>query len=136
MTLASPARRSPLPTAHDPQHVVETLLADHASAVVRVRCDLDAAGVAALERLLDEHYAAGRRFLRISVVGVDELSTAFVTLLERTHYRMLARRGTSIVTGAGPGVMRTLGDLGLDRVLLVVQTCAADRSASPAAIRS
>jgi anti-anti-sigma regulatory factor len=95
---------------------------------VRILRDLDSAGVAALERVLDEHYSAGRRFLRISVAGVRQLSTPLIALLERTHYRMLARRGTSIITGAGPEVMRELRGLGLDEVLLVVETCADERA--------
>lgn len=133
MTLAS------LPTDTAADHGVRTALADRARAVVQIAHDLDAEGVIALERLLDEHYAAGRRFLRISVAGVRELSTSLVALLERTHYRMLARRGTSIITGAGPEIMRRLTDLGLDDVLLVVETCADERvraGVSPAVFRS
>ena len=91
MTLASPSRSTPLSTTSG---VVRTVLADRTRAVVQVTRELDSAGVAMLERLLDEHYAAGRRFLRISVVGVRGLSASLITLLERTHYRMLARRGT------------------------------------------
>ena len=121
MTLAS---LSP-GTAAD--HGVRTTLADRSRAIVQIAHELDAEGVAALERLLDEHYAAGRRFLRIGVAGVRELSSSLVALLERTHYRMLARRGTSIVTGAGPEIMRRLTDLGLDDVLLVVETRADER---------
>ena len=127
MTLASPSRSTPLSTTSG---VVRTVLADRTRAVVQVTRELDSAGVAMLERLLDEHYAAGRRFLRISVVGVRGLSASLITLLERTHYRMLARRGTSIITGAGPEVMRSLAELGLDQVLLVVETCADDAARS------
>jgi len=125
MTLAS------LPSAaaadHSADHGVHTVLSDRTRATVRILHDLDPAGVAVLERLLDEHYAAGRRFLRISVAGVRRLSTPLIALLERSHYRMLARRGTSIITGAGPDVMRELGELGLDEVLLVIETCADER---------
>jgi anti-anti-sigma regulatory factor len=126
MTLAS----LPSDTTAEPEtdHGVHTAFADRTRATVRVSGDLDSGGVAALERLLEEHYAAGRRFLRISVAGVRRLSTPLIALLERTHYRMLARRGTSIITGAGPEVMRELRELGLDEVLLVVETCADERA--------
>lgn len=103
---------------------IRTALADQSRAVIQVTRDLDAAGVTALERVIEEHCAAGRSFLRISLVGVHRLSAAFVALLERTHYRLLARRGTSIITGAGEDVMATLRELGLDEVLLVVEACA------------
>jgi anti-anti-sigma regulatory factor len=125
MTLAS---LPPTTADHSADSVVRTVLSDRTRATVRILRDLDSAGVAALERLLDEHYAAGRRFLRISVAGVRQLSSPLIALLERTHYRMLARRGTSIITGAGPEVMRELGALGLDEVLLVVETCADERT--------
>lgn len=112
---------------HGADHGVHTVLCDRTRATVRIVQDLDSAGVTALERVLDEHYSAGRRFLRISVGGVRRLSAPLIALLERTHYRMLARRGTSIITGARPEVMRELGRLGLDEVLLVVETCADER---------
>lgn len=126
MTLAS----LPSDTRAEPEtdHGIRTVFADRTRATVRVSGGLDSGGVAALERLLDEHYAAGRRFLRISVAGVRRLSTPLIALLERTHYRMLARRGTSIITGAGPEIMRELHRLGLDEVLLVVETCADERA--------
>lgn len=125
MTLASlPSETAP---EHTVDHGVRTALSDRTRATVRIAHDLDPAGVAALESLLEEHCAAGRRFLRISVAGVRRLSTPLIALLERTHYRMLARRGTSIVTGAGPEVMRELRELGLDEVLLVVEACADER---------
>jgi anti-anti-sigma regulatory factor len=126
MTLAS--LPSVATESHSADHGVRTTLADRSRATVRILRDLDSAGVAALERLLDEHYSAGRRFLRISVAGVRQLSTPLIALLERTHYRMLARRGTSIITGAGPQVMRELRELELDEVLLVVETCADERA--------
>lgn len=120
MTLAT---ASILPAAA-PIAGIRTALADQSRAVIQVTHDLDNAGVTALERVIEEHCAAGRSFLRISLVGVHHLSAGFVTLLERTHYRLLARRGTSIITGAGEDVMTTLRELGLDEVLLVVEACA------------
>lgn len=120
MTLVSPAAAAP-PT-HD--HGIRTALADRTRAVIQVSRDLDADGVGVLERLIDEHCTAGRRFLRISVIGVHHLSGAFVTLLERTHYRLLASRGTSIITGARPEVMATLRNLKLHEVLLVIERSA------------
>jgi anti-anti-sigma regulatory factor len=135
MTLATPAPRPPGAASTTPARL-RTTRADRNSAVVQVGGDLDSGGVAALERLLDEHYNAGRRFLRVNLSGVRTLSSPLVTLLERTHYRMLARRGTSIVTGAGPEVMCALCELGLDRILLVVETCADERAVTPAAFPS
>jgi anti-anti-sigma regulatory factor len=132
MTLATPARR-PSHAVPAQQAEPRTALADRNSAVVRVGGDLDSGGVAALERVLDQHYDAGRRFLRINLAGVQTLSSPFVTLLERTHYRMLARRGTSVITGAGPQLMRALRELGLDQVLLVVEACADEHIVIPAA---
>jgi anti-anti-sigma regulatory factor len=121
MMLAAPAPAVPSP----PRSLgIRTALADRTRAVVQVSRDLDAEGVAALERLIDEHCTAGRCFLRISVIGVHHLSAAFIALLERTHYRLLASRGTSIITGAGPEVMAALRGLGLDEVLLVVERSA------------
>lgn len=135
MTLATPSRLS-----GDADRGVTTVLSDRTRALVRVDRDLDSGGVAALAELLDEHYAAGRRFLRINLAGVRTLDDRLVALLERTHYRMLASRGTSIVTGVRPEVMRTLSGLGLDQVLLVVQTCADEvrmpAGLTPAARRS
>jgi anti-anti-sigma regulatory factor len=108
---------------------VRTAVADDLRAVVQVSGDLDAAGATALEALLEEHCSAGRRFVRVNLFGVHQLSTRLVTLLERTHYRMLARRGTAILTGAGPDVIWQLRELGLDSVLFVVETSADEESA-------
>jgi anti-anti-sigma regulatory factor len=125
MTLAAVPAPPTAPTGIHP------VLADRSRAVVQVGHDLDGAGVGALERVIEEHCAAGRCFLRISLVGVHRLSAAFVALLERTHYRLLARRGTSIITGAGEEVMATLRELGLDEVLLVVEACAHENATAP-----
>ncbi len=133
MTLASTPHESDAG-----RHGVSTVLADRTRASVSVRRDLDAAGIGCLERVLDAHYAAGRRFLRINLAGVSQLDSKLVALLERTHYRMLASRGTSIVTGARREIMRTLADLGLDRVLLLVETSADEEvvTLTPAGRRS
>lgn len=120
----------PAPSAPS-AHGIHTVLADDLRAVVQVTTEPDARGVAALEATLAEHCARGRRYLRISIAGLHRLDPALITLLERTHYRLLAARGTCIITGAGPAAMRTLRELGLDDVLLVVEAFASERGQVP-----
>jgi hypothetical protein len=42
---------------------------------------------------------AGRRFLRLHVGGVRALSPSAVEMIAAVHERLLARRGTMIITG-------------------------------------
>lgn len=133
-----------LATCRSTDQDIRTVLADRTRAIVEIGRDLDSEGIHALEQVLDDHYFAGRRFLRIRLAGVRTLSGKLVALLERTHYRMLASRGTAIVVGAGPEVMRALSELGLDKVLLVAEANADERpsgrdaegGATPATLRS
>jgi len=118
MTLA-PARHPRSAPAATRLHV-HTPRADRFRALLRVSGNLDEAGARVLELYIERHLQLGRRFLRIDVAGLSALSRAGVAVLERAHRRLLSRRGTCIVVGATPMVMRALAAGGLDHELFVL----------------
>jgi anti-sigma B factor antagonist len=98
---------------------VDTVGLDQLRAHVRVTGDLDVSTGAPLWAVLDGHLAAGRRFLRLDLSGVTFLDAAALTGISRAHRDALAVRGTLVLTGVRPRIVRLLRLTGLDDVLFV-----------------
>ena len=106
-----------------------TIREDRSRALVRVVGDWDLANADALAALLDEHDRAGRRFVRLDVSAVTFLDCACLEVLVAAHRRLLAARGTLVLTGVPARLTRLLRLAGLDGVLLT--TSVSDLDAHP-----
>jgi|SRR5689334_13288905 len=95
-----------------------TLRQDPSRALVRAVGEWDLANAEVLAELLEEHEKAGRRFVRLDVSAVSFLDCTCLDVLVTAHRRLLAARGTLVLTGVTPRLMRLLGLARLDRVLL------------------
>ena len=95
-----------------------TLRQDRTRALVRAVGEWDLANADALAELLQEHEKAGRRFVRLDVSAVSFLDCTCLDVLVTTHRRLLAARGTLVLTGVTPRLTRLLRLARLDRVLL------------------
>ncbi len=109
---------------HQPHHgesdhaTVTTLVEDATRAHLRLGAGVPVAD--ALGQALHDHLAAGRRFLRLDVSAADTLDRPTLRTLVDAHRRLLRRRGTLILTGAGDGVMRALADASCTQELFVL----------------
>jgi anti-sigma B factor antagonist len=110
---------------------VETVGVDQLRAHVRVTGDLDMSTAAPLWAVLDGHLAAGRRFLRLDVSGVNFLDASALTGISRAHQDALALRGTLVLTGVRPRIARLLRLTGLDDVLFISGPRAHDSRPAP-----
>lgn len=111
------------------QASLTTLRRDRHSALVRAAGEWDLANAYRLAELLEKHETAGRRFVRLDVSSVSFLDCTCLEVLVTAHHRFLAARGTLVLTGVTPRLMRLLSLTQLDRELLT--TSLADRDAHP-----
>jgi anti-anti-sigma factor len=107
-----------LMSTHD-DLTVSTSKLDKFRSQLRVVGDLDNATRDLLGALLEQELAAGRRYVRVDVSGVQFIDTAGVSVLLEMHRAFLARRGTLIILGAGPRLRRLLALLQLDDALFI-----------------
>jgi anti-anti-sigma regulatory factor len=98
MTLFVHAERGG-PSASGAEFEVRTAHCDALRANIRVAGNVDDEAAGVLAEVIDGHVRAGRRFLRLHVGGVRALSPAAIELIGQAHERLLARRGTMILTG-------------------------------------
>lgn len=80
---------------------VRTTRCDATRANVRVSGYVDEDGTAVLDGVIESHLRAGRRFLRLHLGGVRTLDSRAIELIASAHDRLLAIRGTMILTGVG-----------------------------------
>jgi anti-anti-sigma factor len=118
-----------LPRIHTPRNdstrasqrgTLTTIRQDRVRALVRAAGEWDLANAELLGELLDEHGRAGRRFVRLDVSAVTFLDCACLEVLVAAHRRLLAVRGTLVLTGVPARLTRLLRAAGLDGVLLTV----------------
>jgi anti-anti-sigma factor len=95
-----------------------TLSKDRTRALVRAVGEWDLAGADALADVLEAHERAGRRFVRLDLSAVTFLDCACLEVLVTAHARLLASRGTLVLTGVTPRILRLLSLARLDEVLL------------------
>jgi anti-anti-sigma factor len=98
---------------------IETLGSDDRRATVAVRGDLDVSTAAELWSVLQEHLAAGRRFLRLDLSAVRFLDTSAVTAIVEVHHEALYRRGTLVLAGVTPPVAKVLKLSGVADTLFI-----------------
>jgi len=111
-TPCSDARRSP------GRATLETLRQNRTHALVRAVGEWDLANAATLADLLGAHEKAGRRFVRLDLSAVTFLDCTCIGVLVSVHRRLLAGRGTLVLTGVSPRIQRLLRLARLDDVLL------------------
>jgi anti-sigma B factor antagonist len=113
-----------------------TLRQDRTRALVRAVGEWDLANAHALAELLEEHEKAGRRFVRLDVSAVSFFDCTCLEVLVAAHRRLLAARGTLVLTGVTPRLTRLLGLARLDRVLLTTSLSDLDARSDHAPRRS
>jgi anti-anti-sigma regulatory factor len=84
---------------HNPGFDVRTTRCDATRAMLDLSGNLDDGAAAVLAEVIDGHVRAGRRFLRMYVGGVGSLGHAAVEVIAGAHDRLLAAKGTMILTG-------------------------------------
>src|SRR5947209_19443807 len=99
------------------QFTVTTTRCDQRRAHLQVRGGADPASAEVLQAVLDGHIRAGRRYLRVDMAGSTVVDVAVLHVLSAAHHRLLAVRGTLIITA----VSRTLAPVltAVDSSLLV-----------------
>jgi anti-anti-sigma factor len=134
------ARIHPSGTDHSsvPGHgaSLTTLRQDRTRTLIRAVGEWDLAGADELAHALDAHERAGRRFIRLDVSAVTFLDCACLEVLVAAHARLLAARGTLVLTGVTPGIARLLSLARLDRVLLTTSLSDVDVPAGRSAVAS
>jgi anti-anti-sigma factor len=114
---------------------VETIRFDRQRALVQVSGDLDLTTTAPLWAVLRGHLAAGRRFVRLDLSGVTFLDASALNGIARAHQDLLARRGTLVITDAGPFVARVLRLAGLHDLLFLGRAPSGDDLDLPSDVR-
>jgi anti-anti-sigma factor len=100
------------------QASLTTVHQDRTRALVRATGEWDLANVDSLAELIDRHQRSGRRFVRLDLSAVTFLDCACLDVLLDAHLRLLADRGTLVLTGVTPRIVRLLSFARLDGVLL------------------
>ena len=111
--------------ASDERGVV-TLKFDATRASLGATGALNSATAGVLAVAVNEHIDAQRRFVRLDVSGVTSVDDAAVTVLAGIHSRLLAERGTLILTGVDSWLEAAL--VGGDHAFLVIAPTAADET--------
>ncbi len=107
-------------TCNAPGQFAVTVLAEDAQRCrLAVAGELDLGSARRLVAELDRQLAAGRRFVSIDLSELSFTDSTGVGVLLATHERLLARRGTLILSGVGQPVERMLQLTGLDGVLFI-----------------
>lgn len=103
---------------------VTTTRRDHTSAHIEVHGEPGPAAAEILQAVLDGHIRAGRRYLRVDTGGATTADQATLQVLSDVHHRLLAVRGTLIITAVSRTLARALATV--DSSLLVLPMNVAD----------
>ena len=98
---------------------VTATVTDATNATVHLRGEMDMATAELVTAVLDSELAAGRRFIRLDLSGLNFLDCAGLRALVCAHNQILAARGTLVLAGAGARIERLLAITHLDEVLLM-----------------
>lgn len=109
---------------------IETTRCDQTRAGLAVRGDLDRSAASVLARIIDDHVRAGRRFVQLNLAAVGDVCPASIDVLTRAHERLLANRGTLILTGVAAPLEAMLRAAVPHRPLFVLAPTAADQQMS------
>lgn len=105
---------------------LRTARCDATRADLHLSGDLDDGAAAVLAQVIDGHMRAGRRFLRLYVGGLRSLGDAAVDVIASAHDRLLAARGTLILTGVGGPIEAALRAAAPGSPLLLLSPTAAE----------
>ena len=90
--------------------VVVTVNSDTTRASVRAAGSLTADSATALAATANKHILAGRRYVRLDLSDVTSVDDTAIAVLAGIHARLLAQRGTLILTGVESWLDRLLAD--------------------------
>lgn len=105
-------------TGDSRERAAVTLNFDATRASLRATGALDSGSAGVLAAAADEHIAAHRLYVRLDLSRVTSVDEAAVSVLAEIHSRLLAERGTFILTGVEPWLEITLADA--DHALLMI----------------
>jgi anti-anti-sigma regulatory factor len=111
-------------TAVSNEHGVVTLRFDATRASLGATGALDSAAAGVLAGAVNEHIVAHRRYVRLDLSGVTSVDDAAVAVLAEIHSRLLAERGTLILTGVDSWLEIVLA--GPECAFLMIAPTAAD----------
>lgn len=111
-------------TAISDERGVVTLNSDASRARLGVTGALDIATAGLVAVAVNEHVVAHRRYLRLDLSGVTSVDDAAVAVLAEIHARVLAERGTLILTRVDSWLEIALA--GADDAFLMIAPTAAD----------
>src|SRR3954465_7717932 len=103
---------------------VTTTRCDHIRAHIEVRGGPDSAAAEILQAVLDGHIRAGRLYLRVDMGGATTADQPSLQVLSSVHHRLLAARGTLIITAVSRALAQVLATV--DASLLVLPVNVAD----------
>lgn len=113
-------------TAVSSERAAVTLKFDATRASLGATGVLNSGTAGVLAAVVNEHIVAHRRYLRIDLSAVTSVDDAAVAVLAEIHSRLLAERGTLILTGVDSWLELVLARS--DREFLVIAPTAADRT--------
>jgi ABC-type transporter Mla MlaB component len=113
----------PSPPATD-TFAASTVQCDARRAELEISGVLDVDAAAVLDAMVGAQVRAGRRYLRVNVAPVTRIDSAALGVLSRLHRRLLACRGTLILTGVTGRHERVLAHA--DPTLLLLPPTAAE----------
>jgi len=87
---------------------VRTARCDATRANLYLSGDLDDGAAVVLAEVIEGHLRAGRRFLRLHVGGLRSLAQPAVAVIAAAHEKLLAARGTMILTGVDGSIETAL----------------------------
>lgn len=111
-------------TAVSDERAAVTVKFDATRASLAATGTLNAGTAGVLAVAVNEHIVAHRRYVRLDLSGVTSVDDAAVAVLAEIHSRLLAERGTLILTGVDSWLEIVLA--GADRALLMIAPTAAD----------
>lgn len=107
---------------------VQTTACDEWRAAIAVRGELDIANADHLRAVLAEHFAAGRRVIRVDVGAVEFMDSTALGVLVVATEQCTAAQGSLILSNVPSRLRRLIELSGLDHALLI--DTAGERSAS------
>ena len=111
-------------TAASHERDAVTLKFDATRVSLHATGELNLGAASVLSAVTDKHIAAHRRYVRLDLSGVSSVDGAAIEVLAEIHSRLLAERGTLILTGVNSWLEIALGEAG--GAFLMIAPTAAD----------
>lgn len=98
---------------------ITTIVQDAARATLQLHGEMDLTNGDLLTAVLDNQLALGRRFVRLDLSRLEFLDSTGLQLIVHAHNKLLAARGTLVLTGLTPLIVRLLALTHLDQALFI-----------------